>query len=193
MKKILVISANYSVYDDNPKLTNDLVNELERDGNLVQVVALGDGSVDRIKGTIEEIVINVKSQVKYFKYFIIWPLLFFKLMKVIKKFGVIDQVIMTAPLTVMWPAALLLKYMKVSKKTAIIFDIFPIHQQQIGAIPNALAPMAKALECFLLGGFSEVTAMGNNNKEHIGKYFESVLKKKEHARKLDLALRQVSQ
>lgn len=169
--KVLVVTSKYHVDILNPYLTNDLVNELAEHTEKVIVVGYGEMSQTIKTGNIEAYIIGMNSKVKFLKYFWVWPLLFLKVLSVLFQEKKITHLIMFAPLSVLWPAALLTRFVNVPKKTAIIFDIFPIHQVQIGSIPSFISSFAKKIERFLLSGFNKITAMGHNNKKCIENYY----------------------
>jgi hypothetical protein len=171
MKNILVIAAKYSADEKNPYLTNDLVQELCRQGCYVTVVAYGDENIMQQNATSQKYVIKITSSLKIIKYFLTWPKLIHLLFKIRKKEPFLDQVVMFAPMAVMWPAAFLVKYFRATKKTAIIFDLFPIHQVNINALPKFMAKPLRAFERNLLCRFTEITAMGENNKKTIESYY----------------------
>ncbi len=173
MKKILFIAPKYSIDDNSPYLTNDLAEELALQAIELNVVAYGEEQVQRTHKKINERVIKISSKIKIVKYFLIWPRLFFSCWKLLRQEKKVDQIVMFGPLTVMWPAAFLIKYFKAAKKTAIIFDIFPIHQVKIGSLPSFTAPFLKFFERALLANFTEITAMGENNKRYIERYYET--------------------
>jgi len=177
MKNVLVITTNYKVCDSNPYLTNDIVNQMAKKGFSVVVVGYGERAGVYKKENISEYIINVTSKLKILKYVLIWPRLIYLMLKVLRTEKSFDQVVMVAPLSVMWPAAALIRFCRIKKKTAIIFDIFPIHQMQIKALPKWIGPLAKWLECVLLSAFNDVTAMGINNKKYIENYYSSALKR----------------
>lgn len=173
MKKILLIASKYSTTSDSPYLTNDLALELVRLGHHVTIIAYGDATIKRTSDYLSEHVIDISSNVKYLKYFLIWPRLFLLALEVYKKNKDFDQIIMFAPLSTMLPAAFFIRHIHAAKKTAIIFDIFPIAQMKIGALPAWLANTLLLIERYLLSGFSEITAMGKNNKKYIEEYYQT--------------------
>lgn len=174
MKKILFVASKYSSIDDSPYLTNDLAQQLTKQGCDVTVVAYSDENTSRRKYDISENLIKISFKIKILKYLLVWPRLFWVISRIFWRHHGFDQIIMFAPLSVMWPAAFLLKYFKSDKKTAIIFDIFPIHQIKIGALPSAINGLLKFLEKRLLANFSEITAMGERNKAYIENYYSTV-------------------
>ena len=142
-RNILFVTSKYHSSVCNPYLTNDLVNEVSRHVNKVAVVGLGDCTCNKKRGNITENILNIPDSPKYIKYFYIWPKLTYLLIKTSIKEGAFDQVVMFAPLTVIWPAALIIRLLKIKKKTAIVFDLFPIHQIQIGSIPPNISSIAR--------------------------------------------------
>lgn len=169
--KILVVTSKYHADTSNPYLTNDLVEGLSEYAEKIIVVGYGEASKTACRNNIEEHVLNLQLNIKFLKYFLIWPLLLFKVARVLIKEKEIDQIIMFAPLVVLWPAAFLLRFTKIKRKTAIVFDLFPIHQVQIGSIPKFCHSLAKVFERYLLSGFNRITAMGSNNKRWIENYY----------------------
>lgn len=173
MKKILFIAPKYTVDKTNPYLTNDLVNQFCQQEYEVTVVAYGERNFTHSNSNKTEYVIQINSTLKIVKYFFIWPKLGSILLHLIKTKTKYDHVFMIGPLTVMWPAAFLVKFIKARKKTAMIFDIFPIHQIKIGSLPKCLNSILKFLERRLLNNFTEITAMGENNKKYIESYYST--------------------
>lgn len=179
MKKILVVTAKYSADPTNPYLTNDLVKELGLQGWKVTLVGYGEKNVVRQNENYSEYIIRITSHLKILKYFFIWPKLLLTLLKITKTQASWDQIVMFGPLTVMWPAALFITYCKAPKKTAVIFDIFPLHQTNIGALPKVLNKPLKKIEQILLYPFTEITAMGENNKKIIETYYLTTLSRQQ--------------
>lgn len=147
--------------------------ELLRQGYKVTVVALGESSVNRLDEHIEEHIIKSYSKPRILKHVFIWPTIIATLLKVINRNSKYDQVIMFAPLSVMWPAAFIVRFISAAKKTAVIFDIYPVHQVKIGAIPSLLERPLKSIELWLFSGFTEFTAMGEYNRKYIKNYYFS--------------------
>lgn len=173
-QNILVVASKYHDERSNPYLTNDLVHELSCHVKKVTVIGLGEKTIISSDGNVVENIIGIQSKIKFLKYFFIWPKLFISMVMILYKERSIDQLIIFAPLSVLWPAVLVSKLVKVKNKSVIVFDLFPIHQLQIGSIPSYLGPMAKWFESFLLSGFHKITAMGPNNKSYIEKYYSTV-------------------
>lgn len=171
--KILVITPKYHTSKSNPYLTNDLVNELANHSSKVVVIGYGEKTCNRKVGNIYEYIVNTSSNIKFFKYFLVWPLMSYFVLRVLIREKAFDQVIMFAPLSVMWPAALIIRFFKIKRRVVIIFDLFPIHQIQIGSLSKRLGFIAKKIECFLLSSFNEITAMGDNNKKSIERYYNT--------------------
>lgn len=173
MKRILLIASKYSTVKESNYLSNDLAIEFARQGYEVTVVAYGDATISRSNGYLSEFVISVSSSLKYLKYLLLWPKLLLLMGKVLKNSKDFEQIIMIAPLSVMFPAAFLVRFFNAIKKTVIVFDIYPIAQTKIGALPVFSEFFLLTFEKLCLGGFSEITAMGKNNKKYIEAYYRT--------------------
>lgn len=172
MKNILFIATKYSAFTDTHYLTNDLAVELAKQGHNVCVVAYGDATITQKYGNLSETIIDVSSSIKFLKYLFVWPCLCFSLFKARSKHGKFDQIIMFAPLSTMLPAALFIRFFN-AHKTAIVFDIYPIAQVKIGALKPWMGRYLRSVERYLLKGFSEITAMGHNNRLYIEQYYQT--------------------
>ncbi|OQA22234.1 MAG: hypothetical protein BWY63_00926 [Chloroflexi bacterium ADurb.Bin360] len=171
MKKLLFISVKYSGRDRDPYLTDDLVHEMHKQGHQITVIAYGDKHISRARDGLTEYVLRVPPSPKILKYFALWPALFLRVSSTLVAHAAYDQIIVTAPLSVLWPAALAVRFARSLQKTVVIFDIYPAHQVRIGALPRRAESLLKWLEIFLLRGFTEVTAMGQNNEQYIRDYY----------------------
>lgn len=171
MKRILFVCAKYATKAEDAYLTNDLVNEYGRQGHHVTVVALGDADLERESDLLSENVIGISSSVKYVKYFLVWPRLVKALLQVLHANRRFDAVIVTAPLAVIWPVSALMPVFDCAEKVAVIFDIFPLHQVQMGSIPAWAERVLRFFEVLLLKPFHAVTAMGPNNRKVIAEYY----------------------
>ncbi len=171
MKRILFICAKYATKAEDAYLTNDLVDEYCRQGYHVTVVALGDADLERESDILCERVIGVSSSVKYLKYFLLWPKFTRVLLRVLCANRRFDAVIVTAPLAVIWPVSTLMPFFASATKIAIIFDIFPLHQVQMGSIQAWAERLLRWIEVLLLRPFYAVTAMGPNNVKVISEYY----------------------
>ncbi len=170
-KNILLIFSKYSSSENDLYLTNDLARAYANRNFNVTVVAFGDDNITRSQTNLEEHIIKIKSKVKFFKYFFIWPRLVACLLSVLKRNERFDHVVMAAPLCVMWPAAMAVRFIRALKKTVIIFDVFPISHVQTGAIPRALNKPAFFLERFLMHAFNNIAVLGERNKAYINNYY----------------------
>ncbi len=170
-QKILVIAPKYSTFADDPYLTNDLVNELVRQKFHVTVVALGQKNLTSEDKFLSEKIIGISSKIKYFKYVFTWCGLTVKILKLVIAKEQFHRVLMFAPLMVMWPSAILIKILNSKGNIVFIFDIFPIHQIKIGALPEWTGGILKKLEAHFLRLFDTVIAMGIANKTYIKKYY----------------------
>ena len=172
MKRILVICSKYSSDNNNPYLTNDLVNKLAEKNYDVTLLSYSDKSVIRNRGKIEEILINIPSSIKILKYFFIWPSLFINMLSIVIKKEKYDQVIVTTTLSVKWPCIVLLPLIKSPKKTFIIFDIYPIHQIKIKSLPRFLTKTLWFFEVLLIKNFNSILTMGKNNQQYVRDYYK---------------------
>lgn len=173
MKNFLFVCSKYHTEKDNPYLTNDIVNEVCARGNNASIISLGSVDLETDNGLLTEKIISLSSNIKYLKYIFTWWKLYLNTRHAIRRIGIVDHVVFFAPLIVMWPAVLALKLnsSKIVKSTAVVFDLFPIHQQQIGAVPGILGGILKYVETRLLKVFDVVTAMGPRNKLAIREYY----------------------
>ncbi len=173
MKKILFIASKYSTQENDPYLTNDLALEFSRKGCLVTVVAYGTENVIREKRSILENIIKVDG-IKILKYIFVWPRLFLILLRLYRDKVQFDQIIMFGPCAVMWPVIFFLKRFGSLKRTAIICDIFPAFHVKSGTLPRISEPMLKFVESTMLVKFTEITAMGTNNKQFMEDYYKKI-------------------
>lgn len=158
---------------DDLWLSNDLVQELSNQGCAVNVIAFGEENIARRRANIFENVIKIDLQFKVLKYLILWPKLFYLMLSQVLKNDEFDQVIVFAPVSVMWPAVFLVRFLKSTKKTVVMFDIYPVHQVKIGALPSFVEWPLKFIEKNLLASFTEITAMGERNQKYIEKYYST--------------------
>lgn len=179
MKKILFVASKYSSFDDNSYLTNDLAKHFSKQGCDVTVVAYSDKNVTMRKQDVNENLLKISSKIKILKYLMVWPRLFVVLVRIFWKYPEFNQIIMFAPLSVMWPAVIAIRLIRCRVKTCIIFDIYPEHQIQSGSLPRILSPMLRAVEVWLLHYFDEITGMSPANVDAIQRvYGKAVLKKR---------------
>lgn len=171
MKKILIIAPKYSGSRKDPYLTNDLANELVGQNFHVTVIGLGQQNFSFENDSLSEKVICISSSVKYIKYFFTWFSLAIEILTLVFARTPFHRVLMFAPLTVMWPAAICIKLLKSKKNIVFIFDIFPIHQVKIGAIPSWISKILKIIETYFLRSFDMVIAMGEENRKYIKNYY----------------------
>ena len=171
MKTILFMAAKYSSCADDTWLSNDLVEELARQDCSVTVVAFGDRDLTRRRANIAENMIKIDPRYRILKYLLLWPKLFRMVLQHVLARNVFDQIMVFAPVSVMWPAVFLVRFLKSPKKTVVMFDIYPVAQVKIGALPACLERPLKFVEKHLLAGFSEITAMGGRNKSYIEQYY----------------------
>ena len=171
MIRMLFVCAKYATKAEDAYLTNDLVNEYCRQGCHVTVVALGDADLERDSEFLSERVIGISSSIKYLKYFSLWPRLAKVLLRILFADRRFDSVIVTAPLAVIWPVSALMPFFASNGKVAVIFDIFPLHQVQMGSIPVWAERLLYWIEMLLLKPFNAVTAMGPNNRKAIKEYY----------------------
>jgi glycosyltransferase involved in cell wall biosynthesis len=169
--KILFITPKYNSNVDDPYLTNDLVSEISKKVDHIDVIGYSDINIRRNFGNIHEVLINISSNVKFIKYFFVWPQLIFSIIKLILTRRKYTKIIFFAPLTTMWPAAILQCFIRAESRVCIIFDIFPGHQCQIGSIPKRLEKFAFQFEKILLNRFDLYSAMEVNNKAAISEYY----------------------
>lgn len=170
-KNILLIFSKYSSSEKDLYLTNDLARAYASKEFNVTVVAFGDDNAMRSQNHLEEHIIKIKSGIKFLKYFFIWHRLISCLLLVTKQRKSFDHVIMISPLSVMWPAAIAVRFMSALKKTVIIFDVFPISHVQTGAIPRILNKPTFFFERFLMGAFNNIAVLGERNKAYINDYY----------------------
>ncbi len=160
----------------DPYLTNELLNEFIENGYSATVFAIGDitGSSQNIKLDTEskEYLFPTSGNKKYLKYFFSWPKIFIAALKEIRKKKEYDICIVYAPLSLLFPITLMLNIFKIKKRVCIIFDIFPIHQIQIGAINKHLGNIFRLIEKRLLSKFNLISGMSPENVKHIKNYYK---------------------
>lgn len=174
--KILIICTRYSVSGEDPYLTDDLINEMlvERD---VVVLAIGniiDEDVSRVVSTRGERlhVFLVPHLIKnrFVKYLVLWPSIFLRLIQIRFHHPDIKSIIAFGPLLPIWPAIAFLDVFR-AKKLCVIFDIFPLHQSQIGAVPKLASDFLRLVEIGLLSRFNMLTGMTPANVSLIESYY----------------------
>jgi hypothetical protein len=161
---------------NDPYLTNDLVNELSKKQKIV-VLAIGDITCNQklnknrsMNTIVTEYISSFYINVRYLKYFFLWLQITFKLFYIRIIHSDIDSIITFAPLFPIAPVIFFINIFK-AKKHCIIFDIFPIHQSQIGAIPTSCANILKRVEKFLLTRFDTISGMSPANINFIISYY----------------------
>lgn len=173
-KKALFIFSKYSVSENQAYLTNELVDEFSNRGIHSTVVSYSKQKkwfFERILGDRTEMFIGLNSSLKYFKYFIAFPVLFVAIMRILLRREKFEIMVMNAPVLVMFPVFILLPFLKTKRKCVIIFDFFPAHQVQAGAMPKFLETFLHWLESLLLRRFSKYGVMGVNNKSMAISYY----------------------
>ncbi|MBL1353734.1 MAG: hypothetical protein COA61_010485 [Zetaproteobacteria bacterium] len=175
-KRLLFIFTRYHLSKNSPYLTNELVDEFDARGCSSTVIAYDWGSERSVKIRLlknrKEVLIGLSSRVKYIKYFTLWSRLFLAVFKELMKGTRYDSIIMDAPLTTLFPAIILLPFFRGAKKKVIVFDTFPIHQIQAGAIPSWLGAILRLLEGCSIKLFDTIGVMGVNNKKVISSYYQ---------------------
>jgi|GEM_PF-1440333 len=166
-KKILFIFTQYPSNEKSTYLTNELVDGYHARGYSVTAIGYDktrQGIFTRRCEHKKEVFIGLDSKIKYAKYFFIWPKLFYAVIKELVESEKYSYVVMNAPLMTLFPAVLLLPFFRSARKAIIIFDLFPMHQIQAGAIPACLGRVLKYSEGSCLKLFDKVGVMGANNE-----------------------------
>lgn len=172
MEKIIVFCKKYNQNPQDKYLTNELVEGLIQQGNKVTVMALGDIEFHEKSNTIREYLYPIKGKGMFSKYLIAWPKATLRLFIMILKGEKFDKLIAFAPLSVIFPLIFFSKFLNVKKRICVVFDIFPIHQYQIGRFGQQATAVFKKIERNLLNSFDIVTGMTKENKKQIANYYQ---------------------
>lgn len=175
VREVLLICGRYSVSNEERYLTNDIVCGLEQSGCRVTVLGMGDiigrkVSICEKNWVKREYLVPFYYKWRFLKYFLIWPRLIIKLAVIWLTNQEFERVIVFGPLLPFWPISLMIGFFN-AKKICIITDIFPIHHNEIGAIPQGLTKSLKILESLLLRKYQVITGMSPANVEAIKSYY----------------------
>jgi len=168
-RKITFVFKKYLLSKGDSYITNDLVDELRRNGVVVDVLVFGGADDDYFirSSQGDTIAFKSRSSIRYFKYIFEWGRIWQTVRQYIKSNGSnLEMLVIVAPLTVFWPFYFqLIKRSKVS--ICIVFDLFPMHQTQIGSIPLILGKLLGGVEAALLRKLDLLTGMSQANVDAI--------------------------
>jgi len=174
-KKILFVFTKYSMFKNQEYLTNELVNAfLDREIHATVVTYEKSNRLlcEKTTKNSKEFFVGLNSAIKYFKYFVAWPVLFFVMFRIVLRREKYHMLVTNAPLLTMLPVFLLIPFLSIERKWAIIFDLFPIHQVQAGAIPKCLGCVLRWMETVCLNMHDSYGVMGEKNKVAVSDYYQ---------------------
>lgn len=173
MSTVLTVLTSWSTDPGDAHLGDDLVRQLEIEGHGVTTIAF-TAHGRRSAGTGDSVhLVPLVTSLPIVKYVLAWPWLIALVARLRLRHPAnhFDHLIVQAPLTVRSPVLLLLLLFDFQHRTAILFDIYPLHQTQIGALPAVLEPLLRRLEHLLLSRFDVVTVMGLRNRQAVLDYY----------------------